>query len=535
MQIHENGNATGSGVFSAGNTLFDDDLFTSSAEQTTALKLGPSDELLDSVVTTTGPSGRAVIAGGYEGSSFTIRNVTAYANPSGPPVGSETIAIGADEAEDLPITSCSDVAMSLSLRNVVAVATGSDSYALEGGICSSATGTVNINVDYSDFNPGQESLGSGATITAGAHNINQPALFVNPAADDFRESPGSPTIDAGTNDPQDGAFDPDGRPRFLGTAPDIGAYEYPAADAVTSAVTNLSTTGATLNGTVDSEGSGLTTTTTSSTGPAPSYGAFAPIPIGTEPGETVIPDPQAVSVPLTGLQPGTTYDYRLVADNSDGRTFGANQTFTTKAPATLTIRHGGNGEGNILVNGPTGMIAGCLDSCPVNVLTETPYTLVARPFAGSRFAGWSGSGCSGVGMCTVTSSGTTAVTATFAINPPRLSRVSLSKRKRKLKLSLTVTAGQGNSIIALRVILPGDLRLVTAKHGVKVSVKHATAAVQHGTLRLFLRAGSRSVHVTVAGPAIKVVKRKHPQLDLVVNATESAGGYETITRLMHRT
>ncbi len=39
----------------------------------------------------------------------------------------------------------------------------------------------------------------------------------------------------------------------------------------------------------------------------------------------------AVSAQLTGLQPGTTYNYRLTCQNSGGRTSGANATFTTKA------------------------------------------------------------------------------------------------------------------------------------------------------------------------------------------------------------
>ncbi len=39
-----------------------------------------------------------------------------------------------------------------------------------------------------------------------------------------------------------------------------------------------------------------------------------------------------VSFELTGLQPNTTYHYRLVATNSYGTTYGAERTFTTQAP-----------------------------------------------------------------------------------------------------------------------------------------------------------------------------------------------------------
>jgi hypothetical protein len=39
----------------------------------------------------------------------------------------------------------------------------------------------------------------------------------------------------------------------------------------------------------------------------------------------------AVSVALSNLMPNTTYHYRLKATNSDGTTFGADRTFTTKS------------------------------------------------------------------------------------------------------------------------------------------------------------------------------------------------------------
>jgi hypothetical protein len=523
VAVYENGDASTYAIEGDGDSVLDGDTGEATGDYATGVATGPeASKVLDTVAVETSSTGTALAIQGYAGTAFTVRNVTAVAQ------GAFGTAISADVAGN----ECKPAAVNVSILNTVAPAPDANANALAGSsYCAGAT--LDLNVDYSDLDPAKEQLGTGTAIMPGAHNIDQAPIFDNSAPDPYDEMPNSPTVDKGTNDPQDGTLDVDGRPRFLGEAPDIGAAELPAPYPVTELVAGLSTTGATLTGTVDSEGSGLTTSYDFQYGTSTNYGSFLPVPLGTEPGETAFPDPQPVVVPLTGLQPGTTYDYRLVAKNSDGRTFGANQTFTTEAPATLSIRHGGNGEGNILVDGPTGMIAGCLDSCPVNVLTETPYTLRARPLAGSSFAGWSGGGCSGSGMCTVTPSGNAAVTATFAINRPRLSRVSLSKRKQKL--SLTVTAGEGNSIIALRVILPADLQLLTAKHGVKVSVKHATAAFQHGTLRLFLGAGARSVHVTLTSPAIRLVKRKHPQLDLVVNATESARGYEAITRLVHRT
>ena len=45
----------------------------------------------------------------------------------------------------------------------------------------------------------------------------------------------------------------------------------------------------------------------------------------------------AVSVVLSGLSPNTTYHYRVVGQNSDGTTNGADMTFTTSAIPKYTV------------------------------------------------------------------------------------------------------------------------------------------------------------------------------------------------------
>jgi hypothetical protein len=77
-------------------------------------------------------------------------------------------------------------------------------------------------VAHSNFRP---ALSPG--ITPGAGNQSAEPLFADA---ELRPAPGSPTIDAGAFDAFASSPDPDGRPRSLGAAPDIGAYEYaPAA------------------------------------------------------------------------------------------------------------------------------------------------------------------------------------------------------------------------------------------------------------------------------------------------------------------
>ena len=46
----------------------------------------------------------------------------------------------------------------------------------------------------------------------------------------------------------------------------------------------------------------------------------------------------SVSAGLTGLRPGTTYHYRLVASNADGTSRGADMTFTTEPRVSVVLR-----------------------------------------------------------------------------------------------------------------------------------------------------------------------------------------------------
>jgi hypothetical protein len=100
---------------------------------------------------------------------------------------------------------------------------------------------------------------------------------------------------------------------------------------LTGQASNLSSNGATLNGTVNPNGAqvsdchfdyGTTTNYTSS------------VPCSQAPGAGT--SPVAVSAPMSGLAANTTYDYRVVATGPGGTSNGANQTLTTAPPGAPT-------------------------------------------------------------------------------------------------------------------------------------------------------------------------------------------------------
>jgi len=93
-----------------------------------------------------------------------------------------------------------------------------------------------------------------------------------------------------------------------------------------------------------------------------------------------------------------------------------NVTATFVANVTLTVAKTGTGSGTV-----TGGSITCGATCTQTVPPGTMITLTAVPSPAiatlSRFAGWSGGGCTGTGTCTVTVSAATTVTAAFTLAP----------------------------------------------------------------------------------------------------------------------
>lgn len=116
----------------------------------------------------------------------------------------------------------------------------------------------------------------------------------------------------------------------------------PGPQSVTREASNISDTGATLNGTVHPDGAEPTITYFFEYGTSTSYGETTPVEeIGGRVSCGIIcgggnpnQDPAEVSANLTGLEPGVTYHYRLVATGPNGyRGYGKDVAFTPHAPA----------------------------------------------------------------------------------------------------------------------------------------------------------------------------------------------------------
>jgi hypothetical protein len=96
----------------------------------------------------------------------------------------------------------------------------------------------------------------------------------------------------------------------------------------TGAASAITSTTATLNGTINPDGASVTACTFEY-GTSVSYGKTASCSSLPGSGTSAV----AVSAPITGLTASQTYDFRLVATNSTGTTKGANETFKAAAAA----------------------------------------------------------------------------------------------------------------------------------------------------------------------------------------------------------
>lgn len=173
---------------------------------------------------------------------------------------------------------------------------------------------------------------------------------------------------------------------------------YTASPSATSnTASSISSTGATLNGTVNGQTSDASvsfdygTTTGYGSNVAATTGATASAHLGS----------RASAVALTGLICNSTYHFRVKAVNAGGTAYGDDTTFTTGAcPITYSVSYDGNGgTGSVPADG-TAYSGGATVSVAGNSLTRTGYV----------FAGWN-TAADGSGSAYTAGSGSFAINA----------------------------------------------------------------------------------------------------------------------------
>jgi hypothetical protein len=163
--------------------------------------------ITDSVCATTAANAYAVFVESTDDTTTTLRGVTAEATGAGGvgllDAAASSAVVTVDATNSIIHGTTTDVIADTEF-NARATVTLSHSDYVTTQASANATGPAAVNGDNSD--------------------IKAAPRFVNPTAGDFRERAGSPTINRGVADPT--GTDVAGNPRTLGSAPDIGAYEF---------------------------------------------------------------------------------------------------------------------------------------------------------------------------------------------------------------------------------------------------------------------------------------------------------------------
>jgi len=89
----------------------------------------------------------------------------------------------------------------------------------------SSGGTLALTLNHSNYATTLAESGTSITPAGTATNQSAAPVFVDAAADNFHEAPGSPTIDTGITEAANGTTDLDGNPRSAGGLTDIGAFQ----------------------------------------------------------------------------------------------------------------------------------------------------------------------------------------------------------------------------------------------------------------------------------------------------------------------
>jgi uncharacterized repeat protein (TIGR02543 family) len=124
-----------------------------------------------------------------------------------------------------------------------------------------------------------------------------------------------------------------------------------------------------------------------------------------------------VNLPASAAGHTMTFRWRMGSDTSVAATGWRIDSVRLLDGQRLTVTKAGNGSGTV-----TSSAAGinCGTACSTTFEIGSSVVLTATPAVGTSFAGWTGSGCSGTGTCTVPINAAKSVTATFTLQSRKL-------------------------------------------------------------------------------------------------------------------
>jgi hypothetical protein len=179
---------------------------STTGEPTASIRNGT---IRNSIVVTSATNGQALATTTTTGTiTSTYRNVTAIATGSG----------------GVPIVADAQLGGSATIHLVNVIAYGGPGALSLLAHTDNSGAQATITATHTNYQS-SDAVGSLAALVDGGGNRAEEPAFVNAAAGDYHQAAGAYTIDAGLNDPINGAFDVDGDPRAIGTT-DIGADEF---------------------------------------------------------------------------------------------------------------------------------------------------------------------------------------------------------------------------------------------------------------------------------------------------------------------
>jgi parallel beta-helix repeat protein len=352
---------------------------------------------------------------------------------------------------------------------------------------------TSVGITYSDVQGGY----------SGESNIASDPLFAS--SDNYRLTANSPCIDAGTSNGAP-ATDLAGNSRPQGAGYDMGAYEFVSSSSPPSVSTDVATSAtsssATLNGTVNPNGT--STTVTFEYGTSSSYGSTVTATQSPLTGT----NSQNVSVGVTGLATGTTYHFRVRGTNSAGTTNGDDQTFTTTSGPPVAAPTVTTGSGSA-VTSTSATLNGTVNPNGSTTTYYFEYGTTAS-YGASTSSTSAGSGTSDVSANATITGLTSETTYHYRVVAMNSSGTSLGADDSFVTSSLkpSVGVGSGNGTRADKITLPITLTNISGTDiaAVSVDIEYDTSIFEKPKAKIGPSGDTADKTVATSEPAFGVFR-----------------------------